>query len=77
MRKSGILLLMLLLMVPAGKAHGWGAVYDWCMTHQEIDTQAYLLLQQDPAFKGNPFPLLTEILAYEGVRSERNEKVFV
>lgn len=76
MRKNGILLLMLLLIVPAGKAHGWGAVYDWCMTHQEIDTQAYLLLQQDPAFKGNPFPLLTEILAYEGVKSERNEKVF-
>ena len=76
MKKNGLLFLILLLVVPTGKAHGWGAVYEWCMTHQEIDKQAYLLLQQDPAFKNSNFPSLPDILSYEGVRSVFNEKVF-
>ena len=74
MKKNGLLFLILLLVVPTSKVYGWGAVYGWCMTHQEIDTQAYSLLRQDPAFGYSDFPSLPDILSYEGVASVFNEK---
>lgn len=68
MRRAGIALVALLLSCPSGIAYGWGAVERWCPTHQQIDTQAYFLLKQDPALQGSRFPPLEAILAHEGVQ---------
>jgi len=48
---------------------GWGAVENFCPTHQFILTEAYLLLQKDAAFKDSPFPFLNDIMRWEGVQA--------
>jgi hypothetical protein len=70
MRYQRLFLLLLSVFLPAADVFGWGAVELMCPTHQLIDRQAYLRLQQDPAMPGSNFLALDQIMAHEGVVGE-------
>jgi hypothetical protein len=75
LKKSGLLamligLTVLLSVLPAHQALGWGAVTGTSEVHQLILNTAYEFLQRDNAVTYANFPTIDEILANEGVTSK-------
>ncbi len=58
------------MFITVERVFAWGAVEVACPTHQLIDRQAYLRLQQDPAFPESGFMPLDVILSQEGVYAQ-------
>ena len=72
LKKSGLLavilaLTVLLSILPAQKALGWGAVSGVSTVHQLILNTAYDFLRNDHVFDYTVFPSIEDILANEGV----------